>query len=175
MTVNTASGTPRLSLTIGGSVVYASYISGSGTSALTFRYTLQAGDLDADGISVGALEANGGTLQDGAGNDLDTTLNSVGSTSSVLVDAVAPTVSSVSVPSNDLYVAGENLDFTVNTSENVTVNTAGGTPRIPLTVGSTTRYASYLSGSGTSALAFRYTVQSGDEDADGVEIGRAHV
>jgi hypothetical protein len=170
MTVNTASGTPRLSLTIGGSVVYASYISGSGTSALTFRYTLQAGDLDADGISVGALEANGGTLQDGAGNDLDTTLNSVGSTGSVLVDAVAPTVSSVSVPSNDLYVAGENLDFTVNTSENVTVNTAGGTPRIPLTVGSTTRYASYLSGSGTSALAFRYAVQSGDEDADGVAV-----
>lgn len=170
MTVNTASGTPRLSLTIGGSVVYASYISGSGTSALTFRYTLQAGDLDADGISVGALEANGGTLQDGAGNDLDTTLNSVGSTSSVLVDAVAPTVSSVSVPSNDLYIAGENLDFTVNTSENVTANTAGGTPRIPLTVGSTTRYASYLSGSGTSALAFRYTVQSGDEDTDGVAV-----
>lgn len=173
MTVNTASGTPRLSLTIGGTVVYASYVTGSGTSALTFRYTLQAGDLDADGISVGALEANGGTLQNGAGNDLDTTLTSVGSTSSVLVDAVAPTVSSVSVPSNDLYVAGENLDFTVNTSENVTVSTGGGTPRIPLTVGSTTRYASYISGSGTSALVFRYTVQSGDEDADGVAVSAA--
>ncbi|MDL0431355.1 Ig-like domain-containing protein [Marinobacter sp. TBZ242] len=173
MTVNTVGGTPRLSLTVGGSVVYASYVSGSGTSALTFRYTLQAGDLDADGIGVNALETNGGTLRDGSGNDLDTTLNSVGSTSSVLVDAVNPTVSSVSVPSNDRYVAGESLDFTVNASENVTVNTAGGTPQIPLSVGSTTRYASYISGSGTSALAFRYTVQAGDEDADGVVVSAA--
>ena len=170
ITVSTGGGTPRIALDIGGSTVYASYLSGSGSSALTFRYTLQSGELDTDGMNVGALDANGGTMRDGSGNDLDTTLNSVGNTTAILVDAVDPTVSSVSVPAADQYVAGENLDFTLNASENVTINTGGGSPRIPLTVGSTTRYASYLSGSGTSSIVFRYTVQSGEEDTNGVSV-----
>ncbi|MEX1033829.1 MAG: DUF4347 domain-containing protein [Cellvibrionaceae bacterium] len=170
VTVNTTGGTPQLSLTIGAATRQAFYLSGSGTSALVFRYTVQSGDLDTDGIAVGSLSANGGTLRDGAGNNLNTTLNSVGSTTSVRVDAAAPTVSSVSVPSNATYVAGQNLDFTINTDENVTVNTGGGTPRIALTIGATTRYATYLSGSGTSALVFRYTIQSGDNDSDGIAV-----
>ncbi|WP_161568556.1 hypothetical protein, partial [Pseudoalteromonas phenolica] len=86
-----------------------------------------------------ALSTNSGTLKDAAGNDLTLTLNSVGATSSVLVDSVVPTVSSVSVPSNDTYIAGENLEFTVNTSENVTVDTTNGTPSIAITVGSSTK------------------------------------
>ncbi len=85
-----------------------------------------------------------------------------------VVDDVAPTISSVSVPADAIYIAGQNLDFTVNTDENVTVS---GTPRIALTVGAaTTRYADYISDSGTSALLFRYTVQAGDNDADGIVV-----
>ena len=103
-------------------------------------------EADSDGISVGTLSANGGTIQDAAGNDASLTLNSVGSTTSVLVDAIAPTVSSVSVPANATYITGQNLNFTVNFSENVTVNTGGGTPRLALTVGASTVYASYISG-----------------------------
>ena len=72
----------------------------------------------------------------------------VGTTTGVLVDAVAPTVSSVSVPAKDTYVAGDTLSFTVNTSENVTVT---GTPRLALTIGSTTVYANYASGSGSES------------------------
>ena len=88
-----------------------------------------------------------------------------------VVDDVTPTVASVSVPSNAWYVAGQNLDFTVNFSESVTVVTTGGTPRIALTVGTNTVYATYLSGSGTSALVFRYTVQANDLDTNGVTLG----
>jgi hypothetical protein len=88
-----------------------------------------------------------------------------------VVDDVAPTVASVAVPSNAWYVAGQNLDFTVNFSESVTVNTTGGTPRIALTVGTTTVYATYLSGTGTSALVFRYTVQANDLDTNGIAVG----
>ena len=88
-----------------------------------------------------------------------------------VVDDVAPTVASVAVPTNAWYVAGQNLDFTVNFSESVTVDTTGGTPRIALTVGSTTVYATYVSGSGTSALVFRYTVQANDLDANGIAVG----
>ncbi|MCG8522489.1 MAG: Ig-like domain-containing protein [Pseudomonadales bacterium] len=173
ITVNTAGGTPRIVLDIGGSAAYANYLSGSGTNSLAFRYTLQSGDLDTDGIGIATLDTNGGTLQNSSGNDLDTTLNAVGSTAAILVDAVNPTVSSVTVPSAGRYVAGNNLDFTLNVSENLTLNTGGGVPRIALTLGSTTRYASYISGSGTASLVFRYVVQSGDEDTDGVTVAAA--
>lgn len=172
VTVNSGGGTPLLSLTVGSTTRQAAYLSGSGTSALLFRYTVQAGDADSNGIAVaGTLSANGGTVRDNVGIDMNTTLNSVGSLASVLVDAVAPTVSSVSVPANGSYKAGDNLDVTVNTSENVTVNTTGGTPQLSLTIGATTRQAVYVSGSGTSALLFRYTVQTGELDSDGIAIG----
>ncbi|WP_172969643.1 DUF4347 domain-containing protein, partial [Rhodanobacter sp. T12-5] len=173
VTVNTGGGTPRIAITLDtGGTVYADYVSGSGTSALTFRYTVASGNLDTNGIAVGALGGNGGTLKDAVGNDATLTLNSVGSTAAVLVDAVAPTVSSVDVPPDGTYAAGNNLDFTVNFSEAVTVNTGGGTPRIAITLDTGgTVYADYVSGSGTSALTFRYTVGSGTLDTNGITVG----
>jgi len=87
-----------------------------------------------------------------------------------VTDNVAPAVTSVAVPANATYKAGQNLDFTVNFNEVVTVVTGGGTPSIALTIGATPRYAAYVSGSGTSALVFRYTVQAGDNDSDGIAV-----
>ncbi len=171
VTVNTSGGIPRITMTVGSATVYARYVSGSGTSALLFRYTVGPGLSDSDGITMGALSLNGGTVRDAAGNNAALTLNGVGSTASVLVDAVVPTVVSVNVPADGTYIAGQNLDFTVNFSEAVTVNPSGGTPRIALTVGSATVYAGYVSGSGTSALLFRYTVGSGLSDSDGITMG----
>ena len=171
VTVNTTGGIPQIAITIGATTRQATYISGSGTSALLFRHTVLSGDSDTDGIAVGSLDANGSTLKDTGGKDANLTLNSVGATTSVLVDAVSPTVNSVSVPANGNYLTGQNLDFTVNFDENVTVNTTGGTPQIAITIGATTRQAVYQSGSGTSALVFRYTVQSGDLDTDGIAVG----
>jgi uncharacterized repeat protein (TIGR02543 family) len=85
---------------------------------------------------------------------------------------VAPTVSTVSVPASATYTAGQNLDFTVNYSEAMTV--AGGTPSIPITLNTGgTVNASYVSGSGTAALLFRCTVVAGNLDADGVSVGSA--
>jgi hypothetical protein len=49
-------GTPRLVLTIGSTTQYATYQSGTGTSTLVFRYTVQAGDLDSDGIAVASVD-----------------------------------------------------------------------------------------------------------------------
>jgi autotransporter-associated beta strand protein len=91
VTLDTTGGTPRIAITMGSSTVYASYVSGSGSSALTFRYTVQSGDLDADGVALAsAIDLNGGTIRDSVGNNANTTLNSVGSTAGVVVDAVAP-------------------------------------------------------------------------------------
>jgi hypothetical protein len=163
---------PHLHLDIGGAVVNAIFTGGSGTSALTFSYTVVNGN-DTNGIDViSPIDDNGCSIKDAAGNDMTNfALNNVGSTAGVLVDTSAPTVSSVSVPANATYTAGQNLDFTVNLNEAVTVNTAGGTPRISIVIGAVTRYADYLSGSGTAAPVFRYTVQSGDSDSDGISVG----
>jgi hypothetical protein len=62
------------------------------------------------------------------------------------------------------------LDFAVNMDEPVIVDTTGGTPRIAIDVGGTTRYATYTSGSGSAALIFTYTPAAGDLDLDGVAL-----
>jgi hypothetical protein len=85
-------GTPQLAINIGGTTRQADYVSGDGTTALAFTYTVQAGDNDADGISVTSLGLNGGTIQDAATNNADLTLNNVGDTSAVLVDTVKPVI-----------------------------------------------------------------------------------
>ena len=109
-------------------------------------------------------------IEDVSGNSYagitdDTTLNFN------TVDVTAPTVTSVAVPSSANYIEGEDLDFTINFSEDVTVNSGGGTPQVSLTIGSTTRQAIYQSGTGTNELLFRYTVQAGESDSDGITIG----
>jgi gliding motility-associated-like protein len=95
----TVTGTPQLGLTIGGVSRVANYAGGSGTSALTFSYAVVSGDLDGDGIAVGALGLNGGTIKTGA-IDAVLTLNNIGSTTGVLVDGVLPTLSAVTIASN---------------------------------------------------------------------------
>jgi trimeric autotransporter adhesin len=167
--VDTTGGTPRIAVTLDtGGTVYADYLSGSGTSALVFRLTVASGQFDTTGIAVASsIDLHGGTLTDAMGNAAITTLNTVGSTTGVLVDAIAPTIASLSVPANGAYNAGDVLTVTVNTSEAVTVT---GTPRLTLDVGGSTVHATYVSGSGSTALQFQYTVQAGDTDADGVAI-----
>ena len=77
----------------------------------------------------------------------------------------APSSTGGSNPVPGTYLAGQHLDFTMTFDMPVTV---GGTPRFALTIGTQTRYADYFSGSGTHTLVFRYTVQPGDLDTDGI-------
>lgn len=89
-------------------------------------------------------------------------------TTVVTASPVAPIVSSVTAPANATYVAGENLDFVVNVNEALTVTSS---PSLALTIGATSKSATYLSGSGSTALLFRYVVESGLTDNDGVLVG----
>jgi hypothetical protein len=62
-------GTPRLAIDVGGTTRYATYDSGSGTSARTFAYAVQPGDFDANGITLASpVDLNGGSITDLAGN-----------------------------------------------------------------------------------------------------------
>ena len=87
----------------------------------------------------------------------------------IQIDRTAPTISSVAGPANATYKPTQALTFSLATSETVTVT---GTPRLALTIGSTTRYANYASGSNTRTLLFTYTVatSSSDIDSDGIAV-----
>ena len=175
----TVTGTPQLTLETGTTDRTINYNgTGSGTTTLEFGYTVQAGDVSADLDYVATNSLTAGTsIQDAAGNDAILTLatpgaaNSLGANKALVIDGVAPTITSVNVPSNATYITGHNLDFIVNFTENVTVNTSVGTPQIAITIGSTIRQATFVSGNGSSALLFRYTVQVGDFDMDGIAVG----
>ncbi|QDW42164.1 phosphoesterase [Bradyrhizobium sp. KBS0727] len=67
VTVDTTAGLPTLALNDGGS---ATYSGGSGTSALTFNYTVASGQNTSD-LIVSALNLNGATIRGGVGNAAD--------------------------------------------------------------------------------------------------------
>ncbi|WP_168879747.1 putative Ig domain-containing protein [Rhizobium sp. P28RR-XV] len=85
------SGAPNITLAVGSTLRQANYLAGGGTNSLLFAYVVQPGDVDLDGVSLGAVNLNGGTIQNAGGAAADTTLNNVASTAGVLVDTLAPT------------------------------------------------------------------------------------
>ena len=143
-------GTPTLTLNDGGT---ASYTGGTGTSALTFSYTVGAGQNTA-GLAVTGIT---GTIADLAGNALSTA-NLPETFAGVSIDTTTPSVSSVAATAGD-YDAGKALTLTLNMSEAVNVT---GTPTLTLNDGGT---ASYTGGTGTNALTFSYTVGAGQNTA----------
>ncbi len=164
----TVTGSPRVELNIGGDIVYAVYVSGAGTASLTFRYVVEAGDTDLDGISASSpLQLNSGNIRDSVNNTVSPLTYTPPNTTLVLVDANGATISSITPPANGTYQTGAPMDFLVNYSRLVNVT---GTPRIQLNTGGSTLYANYISGTGTTALTFRYTVGPGASDSDGIGL-----
>lgn len=94
---------------------------------------------------------------------------SVSSANSVIIDRTLPTISSVAAPSSSTYIPTDTPTFTVNFSESVTIT---GVPRLALTVGSSTEYASYVSMSDSKTALFRYTValDTIEFDTNGISI-----
>ena len=63
-----------LGLTIGSTSRSAAYASKT-TNSVTYSYTVQAGDTDADGITVGSLTLNTTAIRDAAANDANLSLS----------------------------------------------------------------------------------------------------
>ena len=177
VTVDTTDGTPQLEIAVGTNNRQANYASGSGSTELTFSYTVVAGDADSDGISVAAnkLTLNSGTIKDAAGNNATLTHVALAAQSGHKVDTTAPTVSGApsvtSDPGSDnTYAIGDAISVKVTFDENVTVDTTDGTPQLEIAVGTNNRQANYASGSGSTELTFSYTVVAGDADSDGIAV-----
>lgn len=161
VTVDTTSGTPSVPLTLdNGGTVQAYYVSGSGGTALTFRYTVVAGNADANGIVVnGAMSFNGGAIRDAAGNPAYLMLNAVGSTAGVLVNALAPTVTSI-VRAGDELTNATSVTYTVTFSESVTG--VGASDFTLVSSDGVTGHIGLVSGGGTT-----WTVTVNDIAGDG--------
>ena len=167
--VTIAGGVPSITLgfTTGGSG-NAVYTSGSGTNILIFTYTVASNQADINGYNITTTMAlNGATIKDASGNDAEVDLSSYSAsvqtaTATRDFDGRLPFVTSVSVPASGTYGAAQNLDFTLTFNRNVNVTVA--TPYLSVVIGSNTRQATYISGSGTTALVFRYTTVPGDVD-----------
>jgi hypothetical protein len=122
----TITGTPQLTLETGTTDQVLNYSTGSGSTVLSFTYTVQAGDTsaDLDYASTTALALNSGTIKDGAGNNATLTLptpsasGSLGASKSIVVDAVRPTVTVVVADTS--LAAGETSLVTFTFSEPVT-------------------------------------------------------
>ncbi|MFN9659941.1 MAG: FG-GAP-like repeat-containing protein [Cyanobacteriota bacterium] len=175
VSVDTTSGSPILWLETGTTDRFATYLSGSGTSLLSFQYTVQPGDAsaDLDVTSTTALDLNGATIADAAGNPALLTLaapgtvGSLGANAALVIDSAGPAVTALtSTTTNGTYGVGSVITILVTFSETVTVNIAGGSPTLLLETGAIDRTATYQGGSGTNTLRFQYTVQSGDSSAD---------
>src|SRR5262245_43853924 len=122
--VTVAGGVPTLSLNNGGT---ASYTGGSGSTALTFSYTVGAGE-DTSDLAVTALNLNGATVSDAAGNSANLAgAVRIGSASwrdgtrASTVPSVAAYSSRVDAGGNGDLTAGHVVPITVNMSEGVTV------------------------------------------------------
>jgi len=101
----TVTGTPTLQLETGDTDRNAIYDSGSGTAALLFYYTVQAGDTtdDLDYTGTNALQLNGGSIKSAAGTDavlvlpLPGAAGSLGNSKQIAIDATAPVLSNVTI------------------------------------------------------------------------------
>ncbi|MEG4407505.1 DUF4347 domain-containing protein, partial [Microcoleus sp. MON2_D5] len=169
--VNTTGGIPQLQLETGTTDRFATYVSGSGGTVLTFNYVVQAGDTsgDLEYLATNALTLNGGTIKETVGTAFDAfltlpttaSLNSLGGSKAIVIETVAPTITSVTSTTTDgSYNTTGNINVTVNFSEAVTL--AGGSMSVALDTGGTVTIAPF---SGTSAVG-TYTPAAGQNSLD---------
>lgn len=169
-------GSPRLALDIGGNRVLAD-LSGFGGDALWFRYVVQSGDRDLDGIGVpaDALALNGGTIRSLAGAQArlglgqhaiaDATDHRVDGGSATAVEVAGLRFSS-EPRDGETYRLGEGIEVTVQFGLEVEVT---GDPQLALEIGSRRVHAALRYQEGDT-LWFRYVVRARDRDSDGVGV-----
>ncbi|HNC07298.1 MAG TPA: Ig-like domain-containing protein, partial [Anaerolineales bacterium] len=129
----TVTGTPQITLETGAVDRTVNYVGGSGTTQLTFTYTVQAGDTsgDLDYVAINSLALNGGTIRDGAGNNATLTLSAPGGVGSLsanenlVIDTIAPTVTVNQAVTQADPASTQPISFTVVFNEAINNFTGG--------------------------------------------------
>ena len=141
---------------------------------LAFKYTIEKGDLDTNGVSVdaNALGLNGGSIKDGAGNDAVLTHGALADDSNFPVDGVPATVSSIEITSDpgsdNTYGSGDRVDVTVTMTEDVYVSSTYP-PTITMNIGGSLKRGTYQRES-AGKLVFSYTIRDGLNDDNGISF-----
>ena len=179
MLVDTSGGFPAVRLQVGDDLREARYTGLDSTGmTLTFSYTVTGSDYDGDGVTTPVppesfLTLNGGEITGQAsGMPALTIFRAAASADPVNKDpkivGAGIVITSTPVADTDTYGEGETIVFSVPYDAAVVVDTSGGVPRLRVKVGSPTRSADYVRGSGTSTLVFEYVVRGTDTDTNGV-------
>ena len=171
----TVAGAIPIGLDIGSedSPVQASYNRGAGTETLVFRYTVEAGDSDTDGIGVPADGSGGsGAVRTTIDAAVQMAYDALEDQADHKVDgrAYAKAAEITSTPAKrSTYDRDETVEVTLTFDRAVELQE---TPTIHLSIGfrDESKDTSYLRGSGTDKLVFGYVVTADDFDYDGVEL-----
>lgn len=158
----TVTGSPHLTLELGTTDHDAVYASGTGTTTLTFNYTVVAGDGtgDLDYILAGLI-LNGGTINavsGGAAANLATlpapgASGSLGANKAIVIDTTLPTFDSfTSTTANNTYGNNAVINITANFSEALALT--GNSITVVLNTGATVT----LAGTFGSTVTGTYTV-----------------
>ena len=180
--VVTVSGFPRLALTIGSDTRFAVLDESWARrgNGVFFEYEVQAQDYDPDGLSIAAdaLHLNGGSIRDGTGNDVNTSLSghTVTDHPGQKVNGRAESRPVVTQQywgpppqgRDRTYVQGNEIGVHLGYNRPVVV---GGSPTVALTIGSNVRHAVFRELIEGTELYFAYRVQADDYDPDGMSIG----
>ena len=174
-------GTPLINLELGATDAKAYYINGTKTRRLQFEYTVLAGHIsyDLDYIDGHALEvgvssgSNPGTILQKATTPsvaADLLLpykgeaGSLGANAAIKVDGTTPYITGFNSPQPiGEYGTGEEISIYVNFSAPVYVI---GSPYLIMETGTVDRHATFVGGSNSSRLEFKYTVRLGDASTD---------
>ncbi|MGC9528576.1 MAG: Ig-like domain-containing protein, partial [Limnospira sp.] len=139
----TVTGDVTLPITLDTGTVDAALVgTGSSSNFHIFRYTIAPGDIDNNnGLEVNneLVLASGAAIRDASGNEVTGTLNNVGDTTGINIDAIAPTITGITRqnPTDANINSADSVTYAVTFSEAVknldtgdfnlsTTGTAGG-------------------------------------------------
>ena len=142
--VTVAGGTPTLTLNDGGT---ATYTGGSGSNALTFSYIVGAGQNTPD-LTTTAVNLNGATIKDGAGNAANLSLSGLTQTGPQ-IDTVAP---AAPIIANDTVNGDSTISLSGTAPPDSTVTIYDGNAQLGTTTATSSGAWSYTSGALTNGV-----------------------
>ncbi|TGQ63447.1 hypothetical protein EN829_031220, partial [Mesorhizobium sp. M00.F.Ca.ET.186.01.1.1] len=149
-----AGGTPTLALNSGGT---ATYLSGSGSSTLTFLYTVAAGQNTSD-LAITSLILNSATITDAAGNNANISGAASNPSGTLIIDTVAPSAPTVALATD----SGTSNSDGISNVGTLSVGSEAGTLVEYSTNGGIGWHSSFSAVEGSNTVLVRQTDAAGN-------------